>query len=77
MALTKYHRRGMLGKIGTKRLSKKLGVEIKSLGWQMFSITLKTGIVEMYNSNKETLEENTIESINKIGIKNIKPYPKK
>jgi hypothetical protein len=64
MALIKYHKDGMFRKIGTKKLSKKLGIEIQSLGWGMFSITIDLkGTCKVFNSTKDRLEDDSIEII--------------
>lgn len=72
MALVKYHKRGMFKKIGTKRISKKLGVKITSMGWSRFYITKLNGKNYEYHSMKESLEVDTKEIIKEIGIENLK-----
>lgn len=74
MALTKYHKKGMFRKIGTKKVSKKLGINIISQGYGMFYFNKDKGGIHQYESNKDNLEIDTLREINKIGIENIRPY---
>lgn len=61
MALTRYHRgkNSISKRIGTKKLSKKLGIEINSLGWNMFGVN-HNNRYDVINSSKDCLEQDVL-----------------